>query len=44
MTALVVMLAAFAFVGIFWARRLDRMDELHLFHGPASNCVECEDK
>jgi hypothetical protein len=28
MTAVVVAMAAFALVGIFWARRLDRMDAL----------------
>lgn len=27
-----------------YAHRLDRMDEYHLMHGPASNCVECEGK
>jgi len=44
MTALVVALAAFAFVGIFWALRLDRMDDYHLMHGPAAGCIECEGK
>lgn len=26
------------------AIRLDRADEYHLMHGPASGCVECEGK
>ena len=43
MTALVLSLAAFALVGIFWAIRLDEMDA-HLIHGPDSGCAECEGK
>jgi hypothetical protein len=43
MTALVLAMAAFAFVGIFWARRLD-YSEAHLLHAPDSGCRECEDK
>jgi hypothetical protein len=39
----VVLLAASA-VAIPLARRLDRLDECHLLHGPDSGCVECEDK
>lgn len=39
----VVLLAGFA-VAIGPARRLDRLDECHLLHGPDSGCVECEDK
>ena len=27
-----------------WARRLDRIDEYHLLHGPNDGCVECENK
>ena len=44
MTALVLALAAFAFVGIFWAIRNDQLDEWHLLHGPADGCPECVDK
>lgn len=43
MTALVLTLAAFAFVFIFWALRLDEIDA-HLLHGPNDGCVECESK
>ena len=48
MTAVVVALAAFAFVGIFYSIRRDAADAsadmYHLLHGPQSGCVECEDK
>lgn len=44
MIAVVLALAAFAYVGIFWARRLDRFDEYHIAHGPASGCPDCEGK
>ena len=43
MTALVLALAAFAFVGIFWAIRNDNA-EAHLLHGPSDGCLECEGK
>jgi hypothetical protein len=31
-------------VAIAPARRLDRLDDYHLMHGPDSGCVECEGK
>jgi hypothetical protein len=43
MTALVLALAAFALVGIFWAIRLDEMDA-HIIHGPNDCCLECDGK
>lgn len=43
MIALVLTLAVFAGVGIFWATRLDEIDA-HLLHGPADGCHVCEDK
>jgi hypothetical protein len=43
MTALVLALAAFALVSIFWAIRLDEMDA-HLIHGPNDGCVDCSTK
>jgi hypothetical protein len=45
---LVAVVVVFGFVVVWpWARRRDAEDalaEFHLMHGPASGCVECEDK
>lgn len=42
----VVCLVACIGLGVYalYVRGLDRWDEYHLMHGPASGCVECEDK
>lgn len=44
MIALILAAAVFAGVGIAYARRLDRMDEYHLMHGPNDGCPECDGK
>lgn len=43
MIALILAAAVFAFLAIPRAVRADRA-EYHLFHGPASDCIECEGK
>lgn len=43
MIALVLAAVVMAAVFIRWAIANDEMDA-HLFHGPDSKCLECEDK
>lgn len=43
MIALILAAAVMAAVFIRWAVLNDEYDA-HLIHGPASNCLECEDK
>lgn len=43
-TLLCIVLASSFGVFALYARRLDRIDDYHLLHGPASGCIECEGK
>ncbi|CAH0232314.1 hypothetical protein SRABI26_02680 [Arthrobacter sp. Bi26] len=42
----IVCLVACIGLGVYalYLRNLDRADEYHLLHGPASDCIECEGK